>query len=113
MPGGSTLVIAVELPVYTIRDPSTIALIVSWAGMWMSLIACGVWSLLTLKRRESPTGERFYRGNRAVYLLKLFSADHDELTSYERRLQLAVQALVFGTVVASIPLLMKFDIIGR
>lgn len=103
----------VEQPEFTIRDPPTIALIVSWAGMWASLVVCGVWSLLTLKRHESPTGERFYRGNRAVYLMKLFSADHDELTSYEQRLQLAIQALVFGTVVASIPLLMKFDIIGR
>lgn len=102
-----------EQPVFTVRGPPTIALVVSWAGMWASLVVCGVWSLLTLQEHGNPTDDRFYRGNRVVYLLKLFSADHDELTSYEQRLQLALQALVFGTVVALIPLLTKFGIISR
>lgn len=87
-------------PVFSVGDPPVLAILGSWVGVWASLLAYSGWSFwqlrrMTVKRSHPRSRNPLVRG---YQLLALMFADVDELTAYEKRLQLTVQSFFFGTV---------------
>ncbi|SFS67669.1 hypothetical protein SAMN04488556_2064 [Halostagnicola kamekurae] len=90
-----------DAPKFSVGDPPVLALLGSWVGMWASPLAYSSWSFwqlrgMTVERSRPRSRNPLVRG---YQLLALVSADLDELTPYEKRLQLTVQSFLLGAIV--------------
>lgn len=85
-----------ELPIIPLL--STISLIGSWVGMWSSLLCYSVWSFWQLRRLTKETTRPKERNpiKRVYYFIALIWAETDNLTTYEKRLQLTIQSFMGG-----------------
>lgn len=87
-------------PEFSLSDPPVLAILGSWVGVWASLLAYSTWSFWQLRRMTIERSRPRSRNPlvRGYQLLSLVSADVDELTEYEKRLQLTVQSFILGTI---------------
>lgn len=92
-------------PQFTATDPPTLALLGSWTGMWSSMLCYSVWSFRRLRALpvDSAEFERRTLPGRAVFLAGLIFADVDDLTDYEKRLQLTIQSLLLWLTILVVP----------
>lgn len=88
-------------PEFSVSDPPVLAILGSWVGIWASLLAYSGWSLwqlrgMTIERSRPRSRNPLVRGVQLLALTFEITTDLDELTTYEKRLQLTLQSFFFG-----------------